>query len=180
MKKLILHYFTLVCIVVFAVSCKNKEESIRYADRLKTQEKLIKEFISRENIDVLDNFPADSVFKSNQYVLTKSGLYFQLTKKGEGEDIKSGNKVQVRYKQKTLEKNAIMENFWTTQDEPRPTEVEYMISMDKDCEAWHEAIGYMRKSGAECKIIVPGNIGFSVPQANLIPYFFEMKIKFHN
>lgn len=179
MKKFVINII-LACLVFFAVSCKDKEESIRYADLLKTQEKLIKKFIDRENIVVLDEFPTDSVFQTNQYVLTESGLYFQLTKKGEGEDVKSGDKVQVRYRQKTLEENAITEDFWTTQDEPRPTEVEYKISMDKDCEAWHEAIGYMRKSGAECKIIVPGSIGFSVAQANLIPYFFEIKIKFHH
>lgn len=160
------------------IACE--EDGERYADKLKNQDKLIKEFIEREEIKVLENFPADSVFKSNEYVLTSSGLYFQLTKKGSGDEVISGNKVQVRYRQKTLEKGAILESFWTTQDAPYPKEVEYKVSMAEDCEAWHEAIGYMKKSDAECKIIVPGGIGFSVAQANLIPYFFEMKIKFHH
>ncbi|MBO5975205.1 MAG: DUF4827 family protein [Paludibacteraceae bacterium] len=179
MKRLFINLI-LMCSVTFISTSCNEEEGVRYADQLKEQEKLINEFIEREKIVVLENFPTDSVFQTNEYVLTESGLYFQLTKNGEGEDVKFGDKVQVRYKQKTLEKGAIIESFWTTQDDPRPKEVEYKVSMVSDCEAWHEAIGYMKKPGAECKIIVPGIIGFSVAQANLIPYYFEMKIKFHH
>lgn len=174
MKKIVIN-FILVCIAVLAVSCD--EETISYADQLKDQEKLIEEFIKREGITVLKKFPLDSVFADNEYVLTESGLYFNLIEKGSGDTIRHGDEVNIRYKQKTLIENAILEEYWDTQDAPYPTTLRYNI--DTECLGWTEAIGYMKRSDAHCKIIVPSMLGFSTAQNNVTPYFFELKIRFH-
>ena len=165
----------LVCIVVLAVSCN--DETVRYADQLKAQEKLIEEFIEREGIVVLKKFPIDSIFADNEYILTESGLYFNLIAKGSGDTIRIGDEVNIRYKQKTLVENSILEEYWDTQDAPYPTTLRYNI--DKECSGWTEAIGYMKRSDAHCKIIVPSMLGFSTAQSNVTPYFFELKIRFH-
>ena len=162
-------------IIFTTTSCD--EDTVKYADQLKAQEKLIKEFINREGITVLTAFPADSVFQSNEYVLTASGLYFNLVEKGSGDTIRIGDEVNIRYKQKTLDENAITEEYWTTQDTPYPTTLLYGI--DNECLAWTEAISYMKRSGALCKIIVPSSLGFAVAQNNVTPYFFELTIRFH-
>ena len=60
-KTLIIPLFAFL--LVFTTSCD--EDTVKYADQLKAQEKLIKEFINREGITVLTAFPADSVFQSN-------------------------------------------------------------------------------------------------------------------
>ena len=175
MKKGILNLILIVLFIVAAVSCDNK--TISYADQLKDQEKLIEDFINREGIVVLNKFPFDSVFADNEYVLTESGLYFNLVKKGVGDTLRNGDEVQIRYKQKLLTENAILEEYWTTQDAPYPTSLKYNIDLESI--GWNEAIGYMKRSGSHCKIIVPAALGFSAAQNSVTPYFFELNIKFH-
>lgn len=172
MKKAILYSVICALAVLFA-SCES--DTTRYADQLKAQDKLIEEFISREKIKVLNSFPKE--WGANDYVLTSSGLYFHLDNAGSGDTLRIGDKVNIRYRQRTLESDAIQEDYWTVQDTPHPTTLLY--SIDNECAAWTEAIGYMKRSGAQCKIIVPSIIGFSTAQNSVTPYYFEMSIKFH-
>ncbi len=172
MKK-ILFSFLSGLLVLSMISCD--DDTQKYADQLKAQDKLIEEFIQRENIKVLNSFP--TTWNANDYVKTESGLYFHLVEAGEGDTIRTGDNVYIRYKQKTLVENAIEEEYWTTQDAPHPTTLQYNI--DLQCLGWNEAIGYMKRNNAHCKIIVPSTIGFSTAQNNVTPYFFELKMLFH-
>ncbi len=172
MKKIFFSFLSGL-LLLSIVSCDNDTQ--KYADQLKAQDKLIEEFIQRENIKVLKSFP--TTWNENDYVKTASGLYFHLVNAGEGDTIRTGDEVIIRYKQKTLVENAILEEYWTTQDAPHPTTLYYNIN--PQCLGWNEAIGYMKRHNAHCKIIVPSTISFTNAQNSVTPYFFELKISFH-
>ena len=157
-----------------------KKDEITYAEQLKAHNKLIEQYIKREGITIIDNSALtdpDYKWGEKQYVKTSTGLYYHLIAKGEGDTVRTGDIVTIRYKQRTLHENAITEEYWTTQDSPYPTEVSYNVNAE--CLGWNEAIGYMKRSGAHCSIIVPYDLGFSAAQTSLEPYYFELKIKFH-
>lgn len=154
-------------------SCEDEES---YAYRLKVHNRVLEEFIAREGINVLSAMPEK--FGENDYFKTESGLYFNLVEAGDGDTVRTGDVVAVRYKQKRLYENAPLEEFWTVQDIAHPTEFQFNKSSDNA--GWNEAIALMKRSGAHCKIIVPYDLGSSAAQSNLTAYFFELKIKFHH
>src|SRR5574344_2156181 len=89
------------------------ESSISYSKLLEQEEKLIESYIARQGIEVLETFPADSVFQSNQYYHYPDGIYIQLISKGEGEEATSGRVIVVRFKQSTLDEYPTEESYWT-------------------------------------------------------------------
>lgn len=173
MKKEIVFALFLGCL--FMTSCK--EES-SYAVQLKAEKALIKEYISRMGISVIEEWPEDSVFAENQYLLTSSGLYIQLLDKGQGTDTVEYNDIIVlRYKKYGLTEYADTLSYWTTSDTPYPIEFNYGVTSDLACSAWHEAISYMKRMQSQARIIVPSKIGFSDDSSSILtPYGYEMKI----
>lgn len=62
-----------------AVSC-GKTKS--YTDMLNDEKKAINRLIDERGLEILSDFPKDSIFKENQYVKLKSGLYLNIIDKG--------------------------------------------------------------------------------------------------
>ena len=62
-----------------AVSC-GKTKS--YTDMLNDEKKAISRLIDERGFEILSEFPKDSIFKENQYVKLKSGLYLRIIDKG--------------------------------------------------------------------------------------------------
>ena len=67
---------------MWVVSC---DKTKSYTDMLKAQEKAIKGLIADSGYVVLDNFPKDSIFKSNEFVLLDNGIYLNIISKGTSE-----------------------------------------------------------------------------------------------
>ena len=133
---------------------------------------------SEENIKVLDTFPADNQFADNEYVLTESGLYFQLVDEGTGTDTVAYNdKVIIRYKRWQLSAHSDTTSYWTTDESAYPLTFQYGVSSDYSCEAWQEAVGYMKRNNSHAKLIVESKLGFSDDENSVTPYAYEIKIK---
>lgn len=158
-------------ISLFTTSC---EDTLTYSQELEAEEKLIKAWLVRNNIVVLEEFPADSVFAENEMYLYENGLYFQLISKGEGDTLKGGDVFTLRYSQSTLDENPIVEDYLTTQDRPYPTEITYG-SLTNSCEGWQTAFAAMKKSESRARIIVPSQIGRN--QSVVTPYVYELRIR---
>ena len=69
----------ILCAAIMAVSC-GKTKS--YTDMLNDEKKAINRLIDERGLEILSEFPKDSIFKENQYVKLKSGLYLNIIDKG--------------------------------------------------------------------------------------------------
>ncbi len=167
----------IVGVLLMSVGCK-QEGYAPYADQLKDERKQIAAFMERQGLVTLKEFPADSVFAANEYYFNeKSGLYFQLVDKGDvtGDTIQYRDDVIIRYDKYDLTEYPDTIFNRNTNDSPYPSQFKYLVDYASNCQAWHEAAGYMRYSGSKAKLIVPGKIGFSADfYPLLIPYGYDI------
>ncbi|MBR1631690.1 MAG: DUF4827 family protein [Paludibacteraceae bacterium] len=172
MKKII--YLLLALVTISVASCTTET----YADELDEEKSQIKDFLKRNNLRTVGVFPADSVFDEHTFYVSSSGLYFQMTKKGTSTDtVAAYDEVNIRYKKYALKENPDTISTWTTLEQAYPTSFQYLVSSSNACAAWHEAVGYMRYSGSQARLIVPAEIGFPSDQDPLTPYVYEIKIQ---
>ena len=164
-------FLGMMLLLIAMVACEN---SNNYSQLLKAEEELIQDWLGRNSIIILDEFPADTVFGANEMYHFEDGIYFQLIEKGVGDTLRTGDKLILRYKQSTLDVYPIVEDYWTTQDRPYPNEIIYG-SLTGSCEGWQKAFELMGKSEAYARIIVPSKLGRSTSE--VIPYVYELKIR---
>ena len=170
-------YLLLLSVILSLVisSCSNSKT---YADQLNDEKILIADYIKRNNIKVISEFPADSVFANNEYVLTKSGLYFRFENRGNLADpvIQLKDIVVPRYKQYTLDLVPDTLSDWSTIDYPYPNIFTYG-DQTQSCLGFQEAVLYMKRNDTEAKIIVPSKLGFSDNLTSVTPMGYDLKIK---
>lgn len=75
-------FLMVISMVMIAISC-NKTKT--YTEMLKANDKAISRFIDEEGLEILSDFPADTVFKPNQFVKLKSGAYLNIINRGNSE-----------------------------------------------------------------------------------------------
>ncbi len=166
-----IRFFGMILLLMLLSACEN---SSNYSQLLKAEEELIQDWLSRNEIVLLDEFPADTVFAANEMYYFEDEIYFQLIEKGVGDTLRAGDKLILRYKQSTLDVYPVEEDYWTTQDRPYPNEITYG-SLTNSCEGWQKAFELMKKSEAHARIIVPSKQGRN--DSEVIPYVYEMKIR---
>ncbi|MFI3297596.1 MAG: DUF4827 family protein [bacterium] len=162
---------TLFCSLLFFTACDYTEN---YSDLLDAEEELIEDWLTRQGITILDEFPADSLFAEDEMYHFDEGIYIQLLDKGEGDTLRSGDQISLRYSQSTLDENPIVEDYWTTLDRPYPNEIIYG-DLTNSCEGWQSAFEIMLRSDSHSRIIVPSKIGRD--NSEVVPYVYEMKIR---
>ena len=163
------------CSSIIFTSCSDTT----YAKELQNEQNLIADYIKRSDIRVLSSFPADNVvWPENDYVLTKSGLYFHLSNKGtDTVSLKLSNVIVPRFKQYTL--NAVSDTIsnWSTIDSNGYTQDFVYGDYTQMCTAFHEAASYMKYNNSEAKIIVYSKIGFKENWNPATPMGYQLKIK---
>lgn len=189
MKKSILT--ALMGIVVIAAGCSSNTYS-----RLRDQEdKLIANYISRNNLQILQEEPSkDHVWGEKEYYKIRGvdNCYFHLISRGDSVrydtisasridtvDLKiiANDLIVARYKRFGLTENTDTLSYWTTLDQAYPYEFHYMNLTECEATAWHLAIQHMRYPESQCEIIVPSKLGFSAEQSTVTPYVYILKIK---
>ena len=64
--KLMIKKIVLASVAIFVlISCENSQN---YSVQLENQRKQIREYIERNGISLIETYPTDSVFKSNEYL----------------------------------------------------------------------------------------------------------------
>jgi Domain of unknown function (DUF4827) len=170
--------FSALFIVLVMVSCS---DSNSYAAKSAKEKALIADFIKRNNINVLSVAPNDSSWKSNDYLLTASGLYYHQVSAGSVFDtavIKQNSIFWPRYIESTLDNpQQVVVSHWTVTDDPYP--LSFQLGTDTlKMLAFHETVRRMKHNDAEAIIIVPSKIGFQSNMAYCIPYQYRIKLKF--
>ena len=163
-----------------------------YSDLRKKEDKLIANYISRNNLNILTEEPAgDYVWGEKDYLKVPGydNIYFHLIERGDSVyidpidssrtdlTIAANDLIVVRFKQFALTENADTINCWTTLDQAYPYEFHYMNSGDCEAVGWHLAVRYMKYPDSQCAIIQPSKLGFSSEQNSVTPYGYIMKIK---
>lgn len=164
---------------VIALLCSCNNSSQVYGNQLKAEKKLIADYIKRNNINVIKSEPIDEPWGENDYLEIDDYLYFHLVSQGEtdSEPLKYLDYIALRYRKYTLNEYADTISVWNTNDSPSPVEFQIGVSSSSTCEAWLQAIGYMKYNNAECKIICPSKLGFTEDATSVTPYGYDIKIK---
>ena len=162
-----------------------------YNSQRNAEDKLIANYLSRNNIHVLTEEPDDDYkWAENDYLLVPGydDLYFHLRARGdslliEGEDttiiepIELNETVVMRYKKFALTENPDTLSYWTTLDQAYPMEFQYGNTTVCEAVGWHMAVKYMKYTNAECQLICPSKCGFSADNNSVTPYCYIMKMK---
>ena len=167
--------YILLFMGVALASCNNNT----YSNALKEEQKLIENFIARQGIKVVTEKPTEWGDKVYWKVPDKDNYYFHLVEVGDTTKpaLEAKDKVNLRYIQYTLDAYADTTRFWNSDDQPKPTELQYMVYTESTCEGWQIALEHMQYTGAQCKIICPSKLGFTNQNSNVIPYGYDMKIQ---
>lgn len=91
--------YGIVCLIAsicFLFGACSKSES--YADKVKKEKKRISSFIKEHNIEVLNDYPANGVFKSNEFYLDPSGVYINVVDSGNGKRANADTRAEVYFR----------------------------------------------------------------------------------
>ena len=183
----------LLTVLVLSGCSNSSYNSLRNAE-----DKLIANYISRNNLNILKEEPAaDYVWGEKDFykVPDVDDFYFHLRHRGDSERIDSvsptrfdtidleivaGDLIVLRYKQFELTENADTLSYWTTLDQAYPYEFHYLNTVECEAVGWHLAVKYMKYPDSECEIIQPSKLGFSAEQMSVTPYGYILKIKVKN
>lgn len=162
-------------------------DEVTYADQLKSEKKLIADFIKRNNITVVNKMPATFPWPQNVYYKSSTGLYFRLEEQGDKytstgaistDTVVTNDQIINRYKRYTLNTVADTSYYENTVDYPFPVTFYYNdASQTSACDGWHEAVKYMKYNNSAAKIIVYSKLGFSDDESSVTPYGYDMRIK---
>ncbi|MBQ7631946.1 MAG: DUF4827 family protein [Paludibacteraceae bacterium] len=177
--------YILVCVALVTISCGNNT----YSNLRDQEDKLIANYISRNNLNILKELPANDVWGANDYykVPGYDHLYFHLISRGdsiavEGTDttdlrIVANDLIVTRYKKYQLYENADTLSYWTTLDQGFPYEFNYLNTSSCEAVSWHEAVRLMKYPESQCQLIVMSKWGFDADQTSVTPYGYILKIK---
>lgn len=182
-------FLKLFAVIIFISTVLSScTDSTTYADELNDEKLLIADYIKRHKLQVVTTFPKDNEWTKevnnevlDVYYLSKTGLYFHLTNKGDfgakKDSVETNDLVIPRYIKYTLDQNADTTYNWTTLDEPFTSNFNFN-DLTQACQGWHEAVSYMKWNNSEAKIIVKSKLDFGVDVRPATPYCYDMKIKF--
>ncbi|MDR0836548.1 MAG: DUF4827 domain-containing protein [Tannerella sp.] len=84
---------SVICMLI-TISCKEDMKS--YEELKRDEKRIINRLLSEKNIEVLKTYPASGVFKENQFIELKSGIYLNVVDSGNGHRANSATTVLVR------------------------------------------------------------------------------------
>ena len=175
--KLLSYIFLLV--FAFSFFFSSCIDEVTYGDQLKDEKTLIADFISRNNITVVETEPDSVPYPQNVYFKTPTGLYINITALGDtaAGEVEVNDEIIFRYEKYTLDAKADTSSYLNTVDSTDPKSFNYYdFTQKQSCKGWHEAVSYMKYNNARAKIIVYSKLGFSTDPV-AVPYGYDIYIK---
>lgn len=177
MKKIIIASLLGIAAISLLFSC-NKSKT--YAQRLGDERKAIERFIDKNDIVVLNDYPADSVFKEKEFYFDRStGVYYNVIDGGNERRLKNGEEFYIRFKGLTY----ISDEDTTTYSNIKALQPEVLVygnSSTYTSSAWVVPIENLGDR-AKVKMIVPFNMGFPNDQQYYkTAYYEEIDYRFEN
>ena len=178
MKKIFIAAFISIVAIGILSSC-NKSRT--YAQRLGDEKKLIERFIDKNDLKVLNEYPKDSVFKSNEFFFdASSGIYYNVIEKGSSRRIKNGEEFYIRFKGLRYLSNHDSIPAIGNIDSKLPEVLVYGNASTYLTAAWVTPIKNIGDR-AKVKMIVPFNMGLPTDQQGYrTAYYEEIDYRFEN
>lgn len=176
--------------VILLAGCR-QTSTTSYSALLNKEKTLMREYIKRNDITVVDTLPSTEAFLKNPKLYYEvqgyDRLYYHLDRLGDSikivgndtfnlESVRRGDNIIMRYKQFTLTEYPDTADYWTTLNAPYPTEFKYMVD-NNTCTAWHVAVQLMKYGDSECTILVPSKFGDTMAQNSVTPYGYKLKMQ---
>jgi hypothetical protein len=155
------------------ISCSNQKT---IQDYLREEKKAIERYISRNNIVVLENYPANRVFKPNEYYKTNEGLYIHVVDSG-GQKITPYVDVTVRFDSIYYMKDTTKIS-WSDTYNLYPYEFRYgatqtySVSSSPVCMGWVIPLRYVGELG-KVDLIIPSSLGSSSDSNRFTPLVYK-------
>jgi hypothetical protein len=172
--------FVGLCLSVSMTSCGDAQT---YARELERERALIDDFISRQNITVVNRMPTEEEFLADTtlFFRSSSGLFFRLdepTNRPLSDTIVPGDRLLIyaRWIEYTLTTRPDTMDFRSMPNFPHGFTFSNVPPSTAPA-AFLEAVRYMRGSGARARLIVPHRIGWN-PLGAAIPFGYDLEIRF--
>lgn len=189
----------IVCAALLTLSCSKTKS---YTDMLNDEKKAIDQLIAREGIEVLKDFPKDSVFEPNQFVILDNGVYLNIVDRGDNDRaVLNKTRILARFSAIMFTKNdtsTIYSNYGPSGGKYGPVEFIYgqydplspPTSNDLTDYTYELQLNYLLSEGMETglqyvgnkgkvKLIVPFKVGTSdQQQSGYTVYYRIIQYKF--
>ena len=178
MKKTVIFTGLFILLAGFlTISCDNSKSMQEY---IREEKKAIERYILSQNIEVLNDYPADSVFKKNQYYKTDEGLYMHVADPGNtSRRVQVYDEVLVRFDYRYFIKSYVSgsTDSLVLNYAYFPIEFRYGISYDIDriglaCSGFAIPLSYVGE-GAVVDLIIPSELGNSTDNSSFAPVFYK-------
>ena len=163
------YIIVIAVITLFVTASCNKTKT--YAQYLEDQERAIEEFIHEKNITVLDEYPSDSSFTTNEFYKDPvTGIYFNVIDKG-GRKVAEGEEVYVRFSglQYFMGTDTTL---YSNMQSAYPEILTYGNSSTYTSAAWIVPLKYVGHL-ASVKMIVPFSYGLQIDKSYYRPAYYD-------
>lgn len=143
-----------------------------YAELVKEERKAIKKYIANNDIEVLETFPADSVFGPKQYYLDEQGLYIHIEDWGGKRKVREGEDVLVWFSKYGPLPDE--EESSSNTSNVKPDEFTYQENYTAARYAWTRPLHYVG-TGGKVKVIAPHMTGNNNDQTNVEAYAYDLE-----
>lgn len=153
-------------------------QSTNTYSKLREQEKqVIKDYIAREGINVVNELPTVWGEKDYYMVPNTDDFYLHVIDPGNKDAVaEAGQTILMRFKKYGLTAYSDTIRFWTTEDGGEPVHFQLGNTSDEYyCYGWTKAIEVMQYSGGHCRIICPSKMGFTDDNSSVTPYGYELR-----
>ena len=181
---------TLWVILIAVISCLSFScsQSKSLQELLQEESKAIDRFIISNDFVILKNYPADGVFKENEYYKTADGLFFNVVDSGNGNRVQLLNDVSVRFDYNLYLKDLAQGDSSIFVPPPSNLPYSFLYGIPQTytssyyysyygyysplCQAWVIPLSYVGED-AIVNMIVPSSIGSYTDNMNVMPVFYK-------
>jgi hypothetical protein len=161
------------------IACLSCDKSQSMQEYIREEKKSIERYILSKNIEVLNEYPKDSIFKENQYYKTSEGLYMHVSDHGNrGRRAEAYQEIMLRFDYFYYIKNyvsgqtdSIVLNSYLS----LPIKFKYGIQgtyTGLACNGFALPLSYVGEGGV-VDLIVPSELGNSSDSGSFIPVFYK-------
>ena len=177
MKRTVIFILSFILLGFINIFCDNGKSMQEY---IREEKKAIERYILAQKIEVLDEYPNDSIFRENQYYKTSEGLYMNVVDAGNtNRRIQTYDEVLVRFDYLYYIKSYVAGNTDSIvlSYAYLPIAFRYGISYSIDltglaCAGFAIPLTYVGE-GAVVNLIIPSELGNSSDNDSFAPVFYR-------
>lgn len=171
-------YLFLSLAMLFLFSCKKEVET--YSDLIKQEKVILDQFVKLKGFKILSEFPKDSIFAENEFLLLENGVYLNISNYGDRTHPSIGDTIQTTAKGFFMYKGELTESFdgFNSSSDETKWPLEFKYGVDKFVASDYLSVGYCSAleyvgSNSTVSMIVPFEVGSSLQNTKPQSIYFE-------